>query len=100
MQDSQWARHRTEMAQVQAERLQQRKEAEHRRAGAMLSHFVEVATKKGLAPQPLRVLGYGGRNSARAPLAGWYLRRVRNLAGRTDSDVDMLHATLSVMVRW
>lgn len=99
MQDSQWARHRTEMAQVQAERLQQRKEAEHRRAGALLNRFVEVATKNGPAPHPLRVLGYGGRSSARTPLHGWYLRRDRTSAVGTDGNFYVLTAPLSLIER-
>lgn len=87
------------MAQVQAERLQQRKEAEHRRAGELLSRFVEVATKNGPAPHPLQVLGYGGRSSARTPLHGWYLRKDRTSAVGTDGNFYVLTAPLSLIER-
>ncbi|HEV6952438.1 MAG TPA: hypothetical protein VKY86_04205, partial [Promicromonospora sp.] len=69
-----WAGKRAEAVRVQAERLQQRQDAEHARAEEMLHRFAEAARAAGLEPEPLVVRGYGGRGTARTPLRGWYLR--------------------------
>lgn len=63
-----WAAQRTEAARIHAERLQQRRDAEHDRAEALLARFVAAAHQQNLPTQPLRVQGYGGKSSARTPL--------------------------------
>ncbi|GAB4083542.1 hypothetical protein GCM10028784_01720 [Myceligenerans cantabricum] len=94
-----WAEQRTEAARLQAERLQARLDAEHARAEAMLAEFVAAARDAGLEPEPLVVLGYGGRGSARTPLRGWYLRADRTAAVSDDGAFYVLTAPLSLLDR-
>lgn len=94
-----WAEERTEAARLQAERLRQRQDSEHARAEGMLSRFVAAARAAGLEPEPLVVLGYGGRGSARTPLRGWYLRTDRTAAVADDGAFYVLTAPLSLLDR-
>ncbi|MCF4120905.1 hypothetical protein L1785_07920 [Antribacter sp. KLBMP9083] len=99
MADDDWARQRGEAVRVQAERLRARQDAEHARAGALLHKFVGAASAAGLAPEDLRVRGYGGRGTARTPLRGWYLRADRTAGVSTDGDFYVLTAPLSLFDR-
>ncbi|MGC0143295.1 hypothetical protein [Pseudactinotalea sp. Z1732] len=99
MHDSDWATRRTEAARIHAERLQARKDVEHERAESLLREFVTAATRAGLAPQPLRVRGYGGSASARTPLTGWYLRSDASAGVSTEADFYVLTAPLSLLDR-
>lgn len=94
-----WAAQRTEAARIHAERLQQRRDAEHDRAEALLARFVAAAHQQNLPTQPLRVQGYGGKSSARTPLHGWYLRRNATAGVSTDGQFYILTAPLSVLDR-
>lgn len=94
-----WAQERTEAARLQEERLRQRRDAEHARAEGMLRDFVVAARSAGLATEPLVVLGYGGRGTARTPLCGWYLRTDRTAAVSDDGGFYVLTAPLSLLDR-
>lgn len=84
---------------MQAERLQERLDALHAKAEEILAEFLPVVTQHGPEPEPLRVLGYGGRGSARTPLRGWYLRGNRTAALGTDGSFYVLIAPLSLTDR-
>ena len=99
MRDEQWARQRAEAVRLQGERLQARQDAEHGRAEGLLRDFVAAARAAGLAPVPLRVLGYGGRGTARTPLEGWYLRVDRTAGISTDGDFYVLTAPIGRLDR-
>lgn len=94
-----WAEQRTEAARLQAERLRERQDVEHARAEAMLARFVAAARAAGLATEPLVVVGYGGRGTARTPLRGWYLRTDRTAAVSDDGGFYVLTAPLSLLDR-
>jgi hypothetical protein len=99
MRDDKWAAQRAEAVRVQAERLQARQDAEHTRAEALLREFAAAARTAGLAPEALRVQGYGGRGTARTPLRGWYLRVDRTLGVSTDGDFYVLTAPIGLLGR-
>lgn len=99
MRDDEWSQQRAEVVRLQAERLQARQDAEHTRAEALLRGFVAATRTAGLAPEELRVQGYGGRGTARTGLAGWYLRADRTAAVSTDGDFYVLTAPLRLLDR-
>lgn len=99
MSDKDWAAERTEAARIHAERLQARRDAEHDRAEALLREFAAAAAREHLVPQPLRVLGYGGRGSARTGVQGWYLRTDRTSGMDTEGNFYVLTAPLSPLDR-
>ena len=74
-----WADRRRAAAAERARMLRARQDAEHARAARIVGLFVRVARAEGLAPEPLRVRGYGG-GGARTSLRGWYLRADRTVA--------------------
>lgn len=89
-----WAAARRQAAAERERLLAARQDAEHARAGRIVSLFLTVAHAEGLAPQPLRVQGYGS-GSARTGLTGWYLRGDRTVAIDTDGRFYTLTAPLS-----
>lgn len=99
MRDDGWARQRAEAVRVQAERLAARQDAEHARAEALLRRFVADAQAAGLAPEDLRVRGYGRRGTARTALKGWYLRVDRSVAVGTDGSFYVLTAPVGLLDR-
>ena len=90
-----WAAQRTQAAAIQASRLAQRQDAEHRRAEAQLDAFLPVVKAYGPAPVDLIVQGYGGVGEARTNLKGWYLRNNRTCALGTDGKFYVLIAPLN-----
>ncbi|HLS24489.1 MAG TPA: hypothetical protein VK063_01290 [Beutenbergiaceae bacterium] len=94
-----WAAQRTEAARIHQERLQARRDAEHRRAEELIAEFIEAARRADLPSTALRVRGYGGRGSARTPLRGWYLRTDASSGLSTEGDFYVLSAPLSVLDR-
>lgn len=93
-----WAGQRREAAAVHAERLASREQAANDRARALLAEFVAVAREQ-LPAQPLRVLGYGGRGSARSNVTGWYLRGDRTSGVSTSGEFYVLTAPLTLRDR-
>lgn len=93
-----WMTLRRQAAAERARLLAARHEAEHARAGRIVSLFLAVAQAEGLAPQPLRVQGYAG-GSARTSLSGWYLRGDRTVALDTEGHFYALTARLSWIER-
>lgn len=83
---------------MHAERLARSEQAVHGRAAALLAEFAEVARER-LPAVPLRVLGYGGRGSARTSLSGWYLRTDRTSGVSTTGDFYILTAPLTLVER-
>lgn len=83
---------------MHAERLAREEEAVHDRARRLLAEFVVVA-REHLPAQPLRVLGYGGRGSARSTVTGWYLRGDRTSGLSTAGEFYVLTAPLSLRER-
>src|SRR5699024_7103382 len=69
------------------------------RARRLLVAFADVA-REHLPAHPLRVLGYGGRGSARSGLSGWYLRGDRTSGLSTDGDFYVLPAPLPLRERF
>ncbi len=98
MSERDWSAERREAAATHAERLRQRQQAEHDRAAALLRDFVAVARDR-LPAERLRVLGYGGRGSARSDVTGWYLRTDRAAGMSTDGEFYVLTAPLGVLDR-
>ncbi len=98
MSERDWAAERREAAATHAERLRQRQQAEHDRAAALLRAFVAVAVDR-LPAERLRVLGYGGRGSARSDVTGWYLRSDRTAGVSTEGEFYVLTAPLSARER-
>lgn len=96
---SDWSEKRSEAARIHEQRLQARKDAEHSQAEELLRSFMPAVRNSAVAPQPLRVQGYGGRGSARTGLRGWYLRIDRTAAVSTNGDFYILTAPLSVADR-
>jgi len=86
---------RTEAAAIQASRLAQRQDAEHRRAELQLEAFLPVVKAHGPAPVDLVVQGYGGVGTAPTNLRGWYLRNNRTCALGTDGRFYVLIAPLN-----
>ncbi|WP_413452333.1 hypothetical protein AA0Y32_11310 [Georgenia phoenicis] len=93
-----WAEQRREAAAVHADMLAQRQCAEHERASRLLREFADVARDR-LAPEPLRVRGYGGRGEARSDVTGWYLRTDRSAGVSTAGDFYLLTAPLGLRDR-
>ena len=79
-----WRAQRHEAADVHAEALERRRQAETAQARALLDGFVEQASARGLAPTALAARSYDGRTRYRTPLRGWYLRRNESVAVGTD----------------
>lgn len=98
MSERDWAAERREAAATHAERLRQRQQAEHDRAAALLRAFVAVAVDR-LPAERLRVLGYGGRGSARSDVTGWYLRTDRSAGMSTAGEFYVLTAPLGLRDR-
>jgi len=90
-----WVHQRTQAAAIQASRLAERQDAEHRKAEALLAEFLPVVKARGPAPVELLVQGYGGQGSAKSNLRGWYLRNNRTCALGTDGKFYVLIAPLS-----
>ena len=78
--------------------LRARQDAEHARAARIVGLFVRVARAEGLAPEPLRVQGYGG-GGARTSLRGWSLRADRTVAIDVDGRFYVLSKPLTVRER-
>lgn len=95
---SDWAGRRRAAADERARMLRARQDAEHARAARIVGLFVRVARAEGLAPEPLRVQGYGG-GGARTSLRGWYLRADRTVAIDVDGRFYILSKPLTVRER-
>lgn len=95
---SDWADRRRAAADERARMLRARQDAEHARAARIVELFVRVARAEGLAPEPLRVRGYGG-GGARTSLRGWYLRADRTVAIDVDGRFYVLSKPLTVRER-
>ena len=95
---SDWADRRRAAADERARMLRARQDAEHARAARIVGLFVRVARAEGLAPEPLRVQGYGG-GAARTSLRGWYLRADRTVAIDVDGRFYILSKPLTVRER-
>ena len=95
---SDWADRRRAAADERARMLRARQDAEHARAARIVGLFVRVARAEGLAPEPLRVRGYGG-GAARTSLRGWYLRADRTVAIDVDGRFYILSRPLTVRER-
>lgn len=93
-----WAARRREAAAERARLLAARQDAEHARAGRIVSLFLRVARQEGLEPVPLRVRGYGG-GSARTGLRGWYLRADQTVGIDTEGRFYTLTARLGALDR-
>ncbi|MEE6273364.1 hypothetical protein [Georgenia wangjunii] len=76
MSEESWSQRRREAAELHADMLARRQEAEHARARDLLERFAAVARDR-LPAEPLLVRGYGGRGTARSDRTGWYLRADR-----------------------
>lgn len=83
---------------MHAARLARAERAGHARAGELLADFAAVAATH-LPAYPLRVLGYGGRGSARTTLRGWYLRGDRTSGLSTAGEFYVLTAPLTALDR-
>lgn len=94
-----WTAQRREAARVHEERLVARQAQESNAAGALLRTFAAAAATAGLAPEPLRVTGYGDRGTARSQVTGWYLRLDRKAGVGTDGQFYVLTAPLGALDR-
>jgi len=95
-----WRDQRREAAAAHEAALIARQRAESDRARALFHEFLVTARERGVAPEPLRAQGYGGRGSFRTGLAGWYLRRDRTVAVGTDGEFYVLTVPGSLTARW
>lgn len=96
--ESDWAQRRREAADVHADRLEQRRRAEHDQAGRLLREFAQVAARR-LPAQPLRVRAYGGRGTVRSNVSGWYLRGDRAAGVSTSGEFYVLTAPIGLRER-
>ncbi|MCL1800911.1 MAG: hypothetical protein FWG25_06065 [Promicromonosporaceae bacterium] len=97
--DASWVQRRTVAAEIQAGRLAQRQDLEHKKAEAMLAAFLPKVKAFGPPPVKLQVKGYGGQGVARTNLTGWYLRVDGTAALGTDGKFYVLIAPLSSLDR-
>lgn len=95
-----WRARRREAADAHAAALAARQAAESARAREMIADFVTEAARRGVATEPLRAQGYGGRGSFRTGLQGWYLRRDRTVAIGTDGEFYVLTVPGGIAARW
>ncbi len=96
---SDWHTERSAAAAELLARLNARQRQEGEQAQAMLDVFVIAARKRGLEPEPLRVRGYRGSESARTNLRGWYLRKDRKAGVDTSGAFYLLSAPLTIRER-
>ncbi|MEV7974310.1 hypothetical protein [Cellulomonas sp. NPDC089187] len=95
-----WREQRREAAAAHEAALVARQQAESQRARELIREFVAQARERGVAPEPLRAQGYGGRGSFRTGINGWYLRRDRTVAVGADGEFYVLTVPGSVAARW
>ena len=98
MAEDDWARQRREAADVHADMLQRRQQAENDRAARLLREFAAVARDR-LPAERLQVRGYGGRGTARSDVTGWYLRADRSAGMSTAGEFYVLTAPLGLRDR-
>nr|WP_210732583.1 hypothetical protein [Cellulomonas denverensis] len=77
-----------------------RQRAESAKARQLIQEFLVRARERGIAPEPLRAQGYGGRGSFRTGIEGWYLRRDRTVAVGSDGEFYVLTVPGSLAARW
>lgn len=97
---AEWREQRREAAAAHEAALAARQHAESQRARELIRDFLTEATRRGIAPEPLRAQGYGGRGSYRTGVDGWYLRRDRTVAIGADGEFYVLTVPASVSARW
>ncbi|MGO4957865.1 hypothetical protein ACTQ49_11475 [Luteococcus sp. Sow4_B9] len=85
------ARRRVELAEQAAR-------AEAQIAQPLIDEFVAEATRRGIAPEPLRATLISGA-TARTDKQGWYLRKNRSLAIGTDGGYYVLTVPGGTMAR-
>lgn len=95
-----WRDRRREAAAAHEAALVARQRAESDRARALIQEFLVDSRERGVAPEPLRAQGYGGRGSFRTGIEGWYLRRDRTVAIGTDGEFYVLTVPGSLSARW
>lgn len=75
-----WAEQRRKNAALQAERLRARDAAESAQAADYLVTFVGAAQREGIEPEVLFVKAKDGKQRAKTPLRGWYLKADQSVA--------------------
>lgn len=95
-----WRDQRAEAAEQHARSLRRRQAAEAAQARELLAGFVAEATRRGLAPVPLRAATYDGRARYRTDVEGWYLRRNESVAVGTDGEFYVLSVPRSLRARF
>ncbi len=95
-----WRDQRAEAAEQHARSLRRRQEAEAAQARELLGQFVAEATRRGIAPVPLRASSYDGRARYRTEALGWYLRRNESVAVGTDGEFYVLSVPRSLRARF
>lgn len=95
-----WRDQRREAAAAHEAALLARQRAESAKARQLIQEFLVRARERGIAPEPLRAQGYGGRGSFRTGIDGWYLRRDRTVAVGSDGEFYVLTVPGSLAARW
>lgn len=91
-----WRAARSHAAEVHAEALARRTEAESRLARSMIRAFLTEARARGIGPVALHARSYDGRRRYRTPLRGWYLRRNETVAVTEDGSFYLLSVAPSL----
>ena len=91
-----WREARSHAAEVHADALAKRTEAETRQARAMIAAFLTTARERGLVPGPIHARSYDGRSRYRTHLRGWYLRRNETVAITEDGAFHLLSVAPSI----
>ena len=86
-------------ARRRIELSEQASRAEAERAQVLIDDFVAEATRRGIAPEPLRATLMGG-GQARTDKQGWYLRRNHSIAIGTDGGYYVLTVPGGTMARF
>ncbi len=80
VEDSDWARQRSQAIAAHAADAARREAVEADQAGAMLTDFVRTARARGIRPVPLLARSYDARHRYRTGLRGWYLKTDESVA--------------------
>ncbi len=86
-----WEEHAAQLARA--------KEAENRKAAALLESFAAAAAASGLEPQPLVARSYSGGRPVRTNVRGWDLRRDQSAAVDAAGRFYLLAAPVSLIDR-
>jgi hypothetical protein len=94
-----WREERSRNAAHQGAELERQRERESTQARAVIAEFVEEALARQIPTSRFVARSYGGGNTYRTPVHGWYLRKNQSVGVGADGQFYVLSVQGSVLAR-